>query len=80
MKQKTFSKKITFLVVIVVFVIMVFATMSVEAEAPGGVYCKDLANCSGSTGCPDYGSVSGCFIDCSGGGAVVCDLNITDPT
>jgi hypothetical protein len=73
MKQKQFSKKAAFLMAIVIFVFAMFMTVNVKAVAPGGVYCSDLANCSGSAGCPDYGSVTGCVIDCSGGGSVWCD-------
>lgn len=80
MKQKEFSRKVMFFVAVVVFVIAIFSAVSVNAVAPGGVYCKDLAGCAGSPGCPEYGSVSGCIIDCSGGGSVWCDWASPDPS
>jgi hypothetical protein len=80
MKLNVLSKKVSFLVVLLVFIVMVFATLSVEAEAPGGVGCEDLANCTGTGRCTDYGSVTGCFIDCAGGGAVICDWKTPDPS
>lgn len=74
MKQNSFSKKITFLLIIVAFIIGMFATMSVKAEAPGGIYCNQLTNCSGEAGCSGYGSVNECEIECQGGGTVTCDV------
>jgi hypothetical protein len=73
MKKNNFSKKIMFLLIVVAFIIGMFASVNVKAEAPGGLYCKDLANCSGEAGCSGYGSVNGCTIDCQNGGSANCD-------
>lgn len=42
------------------------------AEVSAGLYCTQLANCTGNAGCTVMGSVSGCTITCEDGTAVTC--------
>jgi len=41
--------------------------------AKAGVWCTDLANCTGNAGCRNNGSVSECTITCSDGSQVQCN-------
>lgn len=39
----------------------------------GGLYCFNLRNCAGTSGCLDGGSVDGCEITCTGTGSATCE-------
>lgn len=41
-----------------------------------GLYCFQLLKCDGSAGCTQGGSLSGCDINCTGGGVVKCMYRI----
>jgi hypothetical protein len=73
MKFKNLLAKAMFLLIVVAFVLGMFASGSVKAEAPGGLYCYQLVNCTGESGCSGYGSVNDCEIECQGGGTAICD-------
>ena len=49
--------------------------LSAQAGGVGvdaAVTCQDLTGCCGAAGCSGPGQVTGCSINCAGGGAITC--------
>jgi hypothetical protein len=72
MKRKGISKKITFILVAVAFLVAIFSNVDVMADSPMGVCCFQLVDCEGNGCCSDYASVCCCVLECYGGGSVFC--------
>ena len=55
---------------LVLFLILLFTT---SFAIGGGLYCFNIRNCTGSSGCVDVGSLDGCEITCTGSGSASCE-------
>jgi hypothetical protein len=49
-----------------------------SAEESGGLYCFQLAKCSGEAGCSQGGSVDSCIITCTHGSQASCNSSGDD--
>jgi len=58
--------------------LLVLGVAAANQNSAASLYCSDLAKCSGEAGCPSGGNVDWCYINCTNGGTVLCNVRGDD--
>jgi len=72
------KKSSVLVVALFVSLFILGVTARIQSTQASGLYCSDLAKCTGEAGCPSGGSITGCEIDCVNGGGVFCNVRGDD--